>query len=244
MNMKPAIRYQLKDYRTAGLVLFLVNAALIGLALVGMFAISIEGEFSYTAYGFSAAIFMLVGGILSLRQVTRLCAQLGTGRKTAFLSLLPSGILAALGIAAAGELLMGGVQMLVGDRGDIYIQDLYYLIFMGFEPGVLTVGQHVMSALFSTCLMLTCFGFGLFASALFWRLNKIGCVIAGIAMGVCFIGGFPGLSYFFQEEMMAFGMFCLASPWNFMGVLLAFFVLFSLIAWFLVRNVNIRAGSK
>ncbi|MBQ2926897.1 MAG: hypothetical protein IJE03_08725, partial [Ruminiclostridium sp.] len=109
-TMRASIQYQLRDYRTSGLILFGVNVILILLAILGMFSVGINGEVSYTAYGFSAAIFMLVCGIVTARQVIRLCAQMGTGRKTAFLSLLPSAVLASLAIAAAGEVLLIGAQ--------------------------------------------------------------------------------------------------------------------------------------
>ena len=243
MNLKPAIRYQLKDYRTAGLVLFLVNAALMSLAVVGLFSINLDGEFSYTAYGFSAAIFMLVSGILFVRQTVRLCAQMGTGRKTAFLSLFPAAILFALLLSVAGEVLMGGAQMIARNYADVYFNDLYGIIFVGFDS-ILTPLQHGISALFSTCLMLACYGFGLFCSALFWRLNKIGCVIAGILMGAAFLFGLPFVSLQFTTEMEMLMNFCFASPWNCMGTFLVVFLFFSIIAWFLVRNVHIRAGAK
>ena len=101
--MKASIQYQLRDYRSSGLVLFGVNFILIVLAVVGLFSIGIDGEITYSAYGFSAAVFMLVSGIVYARQTIRLCAQMGTGRKTAFLSLIPPAVIAAMVIAATAH---------------------------------------------------------------------------------------------------------------------------------------------
>jgi hypothetical protein len=225
------------------LVLVAVNAILVTLVPFGLFSISVGEDFSYSAYGFSAAIFMLVAGILFVRQTVRLCAQMGTGRKTAFLSLFPSGVIAALGIALVGELLLIGAQYLFRDYVNVYFNDLYAILYVGFEEH-LTPLQHGISALFSACLMLACYGFGLFCSALFWRLNKIGCVIAGILMGATFLFGLPFVSLQFTSEMEMLMNFCFASPWNCMGTFLVIFLFFSIIAWFLVRNVNIRGISK
>lgn len=243
MNMKPAIQFQLRDYRTSGFILFLVNAILVSLVPLGLFSINVDDQFSYSAYGFSAAIYMLVCGIVFARQVIRLCAQMGTGRKTAFRSLFPSVILAALVIALAGEILMVTAQTLWGSVTNAYFNDLYGLIYHGFEQE-LTLPQHGVSVLFSTCLMLACYGFGLFCTTLFWRLNKIGCVIAGILLGTTLLFGVPFLSLQFVTQMDLLLAFCLASPWNCMGVFLVIFLFFSIIAWFLVRNVHIRAGAK
>ena len=241
--MKASIQYQLRDYRSSGLVLFGVNFILIVLAVVGLFSIGIDGEITYSAYGLSAAVFMLVSGIVYARQTIRLCAQMGTGRKTAFLSLIPPAVIAAMVIAAAGEVLLIGAQAVTAGHPEFYFNDLYGIIFVGFDS-ILTPLQHGISALFSTCLMLACFGFGLFCSALFWRLNKIGCVIAGILMGAAFLFGLPFVSLQFTTEMEMLMNFCFASPWNCMGTFLVVFLFFSIIAWFLVRNVHIRAGAK
>lgn len=242
-HMRPAIRYQMRDYFTSGLVLFAVNAILVSLVPIGLFSINVNDSASYSAYGFAAAIFMLVSGIVTARQIIRLCAQMGTSRKTAFLSLFPAAVIAALAIAAAGELLLIAAQMVFRGYVNIYFNDLYALIYVGFEK-FLTPIQHGMSVLFSTCLMLACYGFGLFCTTLYWRLNKLGCIIGGIAMGVFFLVGLPEIFLHFEAQVMALMDFCVASPWNFMGVFLLTGAFFSVISWFLVRNVNIRAGSK
>lgn len=242
-RMYASIQYQLRDYRTAGLILFGVNLILILWAIVGMFSIDINGQVSYTAYGFSAAVFMLVSGIVTARQVIRLCAQMGTGRKTAFLSLIPPAIIASLVIAAAGELLIVGAQVVTSGHPELYFSDLYGIMYVGFDDA-LTAGQHVISVLFSTCLMLACYGFGLFCSFLYWRLSKIGCVIGGILMGVFFLVGLPEIFLHFEAQIMTLMEFCLKSGWNFMALFLLTGAVFTLISWLLVRNVNIRGGAK
>ena len=241
--MRASIQYQLRDYRTSGLILFGVNVFLILLAILGMFSVGVNGEVTYSAYGFSAAVFMLVSGIVTARQVIRLCAQMGTGRKTAFLSLLPSAVLASLAIAAAGEVLMAAAQTVSIGYPNLYFNDLYGLIYAGFDT-TLSVGQHITSALFNTCLMLACYGFGLFCSFLYWRLNKIGCVIAGITMGAVFTVGLPGLGWKLRDQLTALMEFCLKSGWNCMAVFLLIGGFFTLISWLLVRNVNIRGWHK
>ena len=243
--MRASIQYQLRDYRSGGLILFGVNFILIVLAIVGLglFSVGVNGEVTYSAYGFSAAVFMLVSGIVTARQTIRLCAQMGTGRKTAFLSLLPSAVLAALAIAAAGEVLLIGAQAVTAGHPEFYFNDLYGIIYVGFDD-TLTAGQHVVSVLFSACLMLACYGFGLFCSFLYWKLSKIGCVIAGITMGAVFTVGLPGLGWKLQDQLTALMEFCLKSGWNCMAVFLLIGGFFTLISWLLVRNVNIRGWHK
>lgn len=242
-RLNAAIRYQLADYRTGILVFVGINITLILLAVGGFFFGEINGEISYTAYAFAAAIFMLVCGIIGPRPALRLCAQLGTGRKSAFLSLLPAAVVAALVLALMGEVIVGGAQILSRNDPHLFFSDLYAMTYVGWDA-ILTLPQHLQSALFHVCLMLACYGFGLFCTALFWRLNKIGKVIAGIAMAACFIFGLPLLSIYVQVPMMLLMEFFIASPWNGMAVFLVIFLFFTGISWLLVRNVNIRAGGK
>ena len=242
-RLNAAIRYQLADYRTSILVFVGINITLILLVMGGFFFIEINGEISYTAYAFAAAIFMLVCGIVGPRPALRLCAQLGTGRKSAFLSLFPAAVVAALVLALMGEVIVGGAQILSRNDPHLFFSDLYAMTYMGWDA-TLTLPQHLQSVIFHTCLMLACYGFGVFCTALFWRLNKIGCIIAGISMAACFIFGLPLLSIYVQIPMMLLMEFFIASPWNGMAVFLVIFLFFSIIAWFLVRNVHIRAASK
>ena len=113
MNLKPAIRYQLREYLVSCLVFWAINALLIG---IGFLVLSLNlgsgdrSGYTYNGYGFACAIFFLVFGLILPRQAIRLCVQMGVSRRTTFLSLFLSALLPAVCLSLAGELLLSLAQ--------------------------------------------------------------------------------------------------------------------------------------
>lgn len=248
MHLKPILRYQLRDYLTSGAVLFLVNVLLFAAAFFGLISFGTgDSEVSITSYGFTCAIFLFVFGIVVPRQSMRIGVQLGVCRRTTFLGSLLSTAIAALGLAAAGELLLTLLQVMTASLPNLYVGDLYAMLYQ--DMATLTPGQHLISLLFSSCLMLCCWTAGCFFTFLFWRLNKIGCVIAGISIPVV-LNGVPALLYYFRQPLAPLVSFltflathAAASPWFAMGLFLVIGAIIALICWLLVRNANIRGTS-
>ena len=251
MHLKPILRYQLRDYLTSGAVLFLVNVLLFAAAFVGLISFGpSDSEVSITSYGFTCAIFLFVFGIVVPRQSMRIGVQLGVCRRTTFLGSLLSTAIAALALAAAGEFLLVFAQIITNSLEHCYFGDLYAMIYHDMAaPLSLTLGEHLTSALFSACLMLFCWTAGCFFTFLFWRLNKIGCVIAGISIPVV-LNGVPFLLYYFRQPLTPLVSFlnllatrAAASPWFAMGLFLVVGGIIALICWLLIRNANIRGTS-
>ena len=248
MHLKPILRYQLRDYLTSGAVLFLVNVLLFSAAFVGLISFGpSDSEISITSYGFTCAIFLFVFGIVVPRQSMRIGVQLGVCRRTTFLGSLLSTAIAALALAAAGELLLTLLQVMTASLPNLYVGDLYAMLYQ--DMAALTPGQHLISLLFSACLMLCCWTAGCFFTFLFWRLNKIGCVIAGISIPVV-LNGVPFLLYYFRQPLTPLVSFlnllatrAAASPWFAMGLFLVVGGIIALICWLLIRNANIRGTS-
>ena len=175
MNLKPAIRYQLREYLISCLVFWAINALLIG---IGFLVLSLNlgsgdrSGYTYNGYGFACAIFFLVFGLILPRQAIRLCVQMGVSRRTTFLSLFLSALLPAVCLSLAGELLLSLAQF-AADHTQFQLEfsDLFSMIYL--KQGLpLTFLQHTASILFSAACMLACYSLGLFFTFLFWRLNK------------------------------------------------------------------------
>lgn len=248
MHLKPILRYQLRDYLTSGAVLFLVNVLLVAGVFIGLISFGTsDTEISITSYGFTCAIFLFVFGIVVPRQSMRIGVQLGVCRRTTFLGSLLSTAIAALALAAAGELLLTLLQVMTASLPNLYVGDLYAMLYQ--DMAALTPGQHLISLLFSACLMLCCWTAGCFFTFLFWRLNKIGCVIAGISIPVV-LNGVPFLLYYYSRPLAPLVSFlnllatrAAASPWFAMGLFLVVGGIIALICWLLIRNANIRGTS-
>lgn len=247
-SIKPTLRYQLREYLLAGAVFVGVNILVI-LMFSGSFYISVswgKGVVQYNGYGFASAIFLFVFGIVLPRQALRLGVQMGVSRRTSFLGLLVSSVLASLLLGLAGAVLIGGTQALSG--GFVAVSDLYAMIYLD-QMAFTSAAQHLCSVLFNATLMLCCFAAGLFFTFLFWRLNKVGCFLAGISIPVL-LTGLPSLGYYFREPLAPLlnlltdlVWFFLSSPWAGMLVFLVIAAVFAFLAWLLVRRANIRGAA-
>ena len=249
MNLKPAIRFQIREYLIGGFVFWAVNVAIIVLCFAGFLAFTIgeDNVISYNGYGMACAIFSFVYGILLPRQSMRLCLQMGVSRRTTFLSLLLTTVLGSLFLAAAGELLLWAARMAahtfqVGEQ----FRGLFSLIYSEYSVGL---SLHTLPILYTTVAMLALFALGQFFSFLFWRLNKIGCIIAGLAIPALLMG-VPSLLTVFHKVFDPVIQLCLqlgtafiTSPWSAMGMLLVTTLIFVVISWLLIRRTNIRGGS-
>ena len=240
MNLKPAIRYQLREYLVSCLVFWAINALLIG---IGFLVLSLNlgsgdrSGYTYNGYGFACAIFFLVFGLILPRQAIRLCVQMGVSRRTTFLSLFLSALLPAVCLSLAGELLLSLAQF-AADHTQFQLEfsDLFSMIYL--KQGLpLTFLQHTASILFSAACMLACYSLGLFFTFLFWRLNKVGCIVAALAIPASLIG-FPPLLAKAEEVFppvrtlfLTLGDTFFHSPWGAILLLLVVVLLFSLIGW-------------
>ena len=157
MNLKPAIRYQLREYLVSCLVFWAINALLIG---IGFLVLSLNlgsgdrSGYTYNGYGFACAIFFLVFGLILPRQAIRLCVQMGVSRRTTFLSLFLSALLPAVCLSLAGELLLSLAQF-AADHTQFQLEfsDLFSMIYL--KQGLpLTFLQHTASILFSAACIL------------------------------------------------------------------------------------------
>lgn len=247
MNLKPAFRYSLRDY-VSGIAVFLgVNLLLVLFSFVGAISFDSGSEFYYSGYGMGCAIFLLVCGIITPRASLRLCVQMGVSRRTAFLSFLISTLAASLVLAAAGDGLLAAAQHFGTGYSTLHFSDLYQLIYARMDS-TLTLSQHMHSILFSTAVMLCCAAVGMFLSILFWRLNKIGCIIAGCSIPVLLIG-LPSAVYRFRgplssliDLLESLAEAFLRSPWNAILTFLVVSAVLTLISYLLIRRVNIRSG--
>ena len=249
MNLKPALRHQLREYLIGGLVLWLINVAIIVLCFIGFlsFGPGDDGVISYNGCGIACAIFAFVYGIVLPRQAMRLCAQMGVSRRTAFLSLLLTTVLGSLCLAAATEVLLSCSRLAARSMhtGEQFF-GLFSLIYPDYSTGV---SLHIVPVLYTSAAMMALFSLGLFFTFLFWRLNKIGCIIAALAIPVI-LTGVPSLLTIFDQIFgpvialfLKIGHAFLASPWIAMGLFLSAALVFTLISWLLLRRANIRGGT-
>ena len=134
MNLKPAIRYQLREYLVSCLVFWAINALLIG---IGFLVLSLNlgsgdrSGYTYNGYGFACAIFFLVFGLILPRQAIRLCVQMGVSRRTTFLSLFLSALLPAVCLSLAGELLLSLAQFAADHTSAHRLYSLFRCLYAG-----------------------------------------------------------------------------------------------------------------
>ncbi|QNL44694.1 hypothetical protein H8790_01160 [Oscillibacter hominis] len=242
--MKALIRYRYTDMMK-GVVAFwgvmLLIVAVIACIETG------EERISFSAYGFSTVIMLFVLGICAIREDVRLAAQCGVGRRSAFLGNLITLLTVAGTMAAAGEVFVGTAQVVLGGRPNIFLFDLYQMLYVGADQPVLTMGQHAMSMIFVLMLGLCAAVWGSFFSLLFWRLNKFWTVVVAVAIPVL-ANGVPYLAIYLagEEAVAEAGLravgFLMQSPWNFIAVLAALSAAGIVVNWLLLRRAAVKAA--
>ena len=195
-NIAPALRYNLHDYfRAAGI--FYVIIAVITVVIIATFLLQKQpagSDYSIIMFSMAATITVFVFGICSVRDDLRLCLQHGVGRISAFWAELVASVLVCLALAVACELLLALTQFATQNYDNIFVGDIYQLVFLREQTGALSVSQHLAGILFSFPLLLVAHSCGMFFSLLFFRLNKRWTVIVAIGLPVFFLIGLPYLS--------------------------------------------------
>lgn len=247
MNLKPAFRYQFRDYFKGTGVFFLAMAVIVAVSLI-LATYSQHGNISFSGFGVAAAICLFILGIVTPRSNLRLCAQFGVSRRTAFISLLLAALVDTVILSLAGELLLYIGQSVGTGIGNLFFADLYQLIYLGTHPMFLSISQHVMSVLLNSSLILLLFVFGMFFTFLFWRLNKVWTIIVAVAIPIL-INVIPALLYKLNFSLLspAIDRFIhglrhifASSVWNLMALFLLLSVILAGIDWLLIRRANIR----
>lgn len=204
---------------------------------------------TFNGWGFASVFFLLVLGIVGLRENLRMFVQNGVSRRSAFLAELTAIAAVSAALAVYGQVLTGVVQLLSGGRETVFVADLYQLVYVGYAPGgVMTPGQLAVGGLLNLSLLLALGMLGEFFSALFWRLNKFWTVVAAIAIPVLLNGAAWGLYWLadrmpaLMEAVGAMARWLLASPWNLMAASLLAAAALAGINWLLLRRAHIKAA--
>lgn len=244
MNLKPAFRYQFRDYFKGTGVFFLVMVVIVAASII--LAMYSHGNISISGFSMATAICLFILGIVTPRSNLRLCAQFGVSRRTAFTSLFLAVLADIVILSLAGELLLYVGQSAGKGISNLSFADLYQLLYLGAQPMSLSLSQHVMSVLLNTSLILLLFVFGMFFTFLFWRLNKIWTIIVAVAIPllcnlipallVKLASSVPAIGRLFRALQHIFA----SSVWNLMALFLLLSVILAGIDWLLIRRANIR----
>ncbi|MCI2056923.1 MAG: hypothetical protein LKJ86_07225 [Oscillibacter sp.] len=244
MNLKPVFRYEMRDYLMGSWPFFAVIVAIVIASFAGAFLFN-GGEVSFMGYGMAACICLFVFGVVEPRPALRLCAQMGVSRRTAFVGNLISAVADCAILALAGEILFTIAKVFAGSR--MAFSDIYQLFYQNEHlMEQLSIGGHVLSILLNTACMLAAYCLGMFFTFLFWRLSKVWCVVAAVAIPLT-LNIVPAAVYRcvpLARAARAFIDLLASSAWNLMGFLVIVAAVFAVISYLLVRKANIKAPTS
>ena len=245
LNLKPAYRYQFQGAMKSAIsfsLIMLTVLAIFSVVTVGGYA---ESRATFIGYGISAAVFMFVVGIVSIRSDLRICLQFGVSRRSSFVSEMLALLTLSAVLAAVGELITGLAQtaVLTAPSEHVFVCDLYQIIYLKSGFAQLSFSQHIISALVNTGLLLSLTMFGMFFSLMFWRLSKVWTVLVAISIPVL-MNIVPWLLVKIGLNLAPFFAWVLRSPLYFVLTCLAVAVFFGIIDWLLLRRANIKAANN
>jgi len=241
MNLKPAYRYQFKNFLKGSAVFYIIMAFIITAFMVLSVNIGENSSINFGGYGLSVAIYMFVVGIVYIRSDLRLCLQFGISRRTAFLSELLSLLSISVILSIAGELVTASAQAVASGKPNVFVFDFYQLIYLGTDRVSPTFGQHIMSAFTNTSLFCSVCIVGMFFSLLFWRLNKFWTIVVAISIPFA-LNGIPYLLVKLGVNLNPLVKWIASSPFCFILTCFVIAALVAIIDWCLLRNANIKAA--
>lgn len=242
MNLKPAFRYQFAEFIKSAAIFYAAMIAIIIFVLIHVINFSTDEKDvgSFSGLGITSAIFMFVLSVAVIRSQIRLSLQFGVSRRTAFVNhLLCCGLLSVI-LAAAGEILQIVTVALEINHSNFMFSDMYQLIYMKTNNAtILTLPQHLNSALMNLCIYLGFTMFGSFFSLLFWLLSRTWKIIAVILMVILT----NLLPFQLQHAGISFAPFMNwlnSSPYCLMLFFVLFAAAFTVISWLLLRRTNVK----
>jgi hypothetical protein len=246
MNFIPPFLYQMKEYLISIGAFFATIVVVTIVSLIS--AWKFEADISFAGFGAISMICMFVVGVVLPRQYLRLGIQCGISRRTTFVSGLASALVCNVMLAVGGALLFAAANALsVGT--DVVFPDLYQLFYLHDSISdlvqALTFAQQMRSIALNTALSFCAYTGGMFFTLLFWRLNKIGSIIAAISIPVL-LNLIPLMIYRSRaasavaSNVMNWVSF---SVWNLILLFTVVSVAAIVVNWLLARHANIKAPS-
>ena len=178
-QLNALLRIEFRGMLSAHLVFLGVN---IGIVLIILFAISystLGTNGTYQNFCVTAGVYMFVMSVTSIRSTMRLGAQMGTSRRTMFLTFTLYALSSALLMAVVGEIFLTAANFITVRTGSVIVTDLYPTFFLNETNFIdFTLAQHLQTILFNASTAFLCTAFGAALSLLLWRLNKLGQVLA------------------------------------------------------------------
>lgn len=239
MNIKPVYRYKLIEFFKGMAIVFAVIFAIF--TVLTMVSVNTEsgGTFSFSGYAMAATIYMFVMGIVGIRSDLRLFSQFGVSRRTTFITELMIILTAAFTIGLLGELLTGLAQAIFAGNENVFIGDIYQLIYLGESARTLSLFEHIQSLILNVSLAFcACIG-GMFFSLLFWRLNRLFTIIVAISIPLL-MNIVPYLLVKAHVDLTPVLNWILSSPLSFVLLFFALAAVFAVIDWLLLRRANIK----
>lgn len=159
------------------------QAVSIGAVLIMMIISYLAQEETPGSFCMTAGVFLFVVSTTTIRASMRLGAQMGTSRRTVCLAFAIYALIGAVLMAVMGEVILTAASFVGIRTGYMSVSDLYPVFFLnGTDFIALTPAQHLQTILFNASVAFLGTALGAAVSMLFWRLNKVGQVLAVVLL--------------------------------------------------------------
>lgn len=250
MSLFASYRYQMADHRNPILLFYLV---MIGLSCISAATIAtvgtVDNVFAVNLYGgpeMATLVFLFVMGLCTFKETFFLFLQNGVSRKTLFAGKLLTFASIALILSAADTLLrliIRGLMELAGSSANVLT---FYASVYGRNDASGPVPLQVKAFFFEFFLALFVMALGYFITVLFYRLNAKGKILVGAGVPILLLIALPLLDAYVPFPLpyatilhTIFNAASRTAP-RLMASALLGFVLFSTLAWLLMRKAVLK----
>jgi len=252
MNIKPAIKYNLNNFRKSLSIYYLVIVLFYIFSLI--MGVVVEGQSTMNGTDIIAGGFLFIVGLGSFKDEFHMLIQNGVSRKTTFVAYIMN-----LGIAAALmtvielilEAVFSGITSITG-IDNVRFGLMFESIYAGRYAGTGVFLRTVETFLWVAALYLALGMLGFFITNLYYRMNKTLKIIVSVGVPSIIFIGFPIVNNFMGNKLVEAGgrlvLFILgypeggspyssdATPYHMILFCLALFVICGGLAWLLMRR--------
>ncbi|WP_099203721.1 hypothetical protein [Scatolibacter rhodanostii] len=187
MKIKPSLKFYLRNMFLAVGVYYAITTVMLMVVtiILNLFKVGNEEMNFSSSTEFGSPTFCIIWGILIFTAYMKFMLQNGVSRKTMFMS----GVLSTVILAFAMSIIDFVIQIVIGKMGGLLNVSLtgrpaFSILYRnGIFISEFTFGDVVLNLIWSSLFAVFLGFLGMISGLVFYRLSKIGRIIAGVGLG-------------------------------------------------------------
>lgn len=247
MNLKSSYKYQIKEYKTAVIIFYVVILLVISVSFISNIFL-IDEKTAYVMFGgmeMASMIFLFIIGLSSFKEAFYMLLQNGISRRTVFISRVIAILTISVGMALFDKIINIVAKWITQFNTKFSFQGLYEQLYRYRYEQLNIVHSHIESFFYVVMLYVCVTMIGYFITIAYYRMNKALKLVVSIGIPVGIFIVIPMLDTILFGGKIGNAMidfvdyalgFSLGKPYHAMVTSLIVFIVFGGLSWLLMRR--------